>query len=204
MHSKSLIFVVISVIGAASICNLTAIEASAQGGGIIGLTAQGAQDVYLTENPEIKYGKIPYQRPPVETPSSNPSSVGGGCGGIMCLIPNSAQDVYLTGEPTSNPSSSAPEQSPPFTISGDLKGLPTPPLAVDVPPSCPEDQVLDEQSGFCVPKQSETVEGQQAVGAEEQQEQTEPEQPEQQSSDDEVDTVDDSSNDEDGNDEKDN
>jgi hypothetical protein len=164
----------------------------------MGLIANGAQDVYLTENPEIKYGKIPYQRPSVETPSSNPSSVGGGCGGIMCLIPNSAQDVYLTGETSSNPSSSAPEQSPPFTISGDLKGLPPPPLAVDTPPSCSEDQVLDEQSGFCVPKQLETSEGQQVVGAEEQQEQTELEQPEQQSSDDEGDVVDDNSNDDNG------
>ena len=203
MHRRSIIFVVISVIGAASIYNLNAFEAYAQGG-IMGLIANGAQDVYLTGNPEIKYGKIPYQRQPVETSSSNPSSVGGGCGGIMCLIPNSAQDVYLTGEPSSNPSSSASEQSPPFTISGDLKGLPTPPLAVDTPPSCSEDQVIDEQSVFCVPKQLETAEGQQAVGAEEQKEQTEPEQPEQQSFDDEGDGVDDSSNDNENNDEEDN
>jgi hypothetical protein len=203
MHRWSIIFVVISVIGAALIYNLTTFEVYAQGG-IIGLTANGAQDVYLTENPEIKYGKIPYQRPPVETPSSNPSSVGGGCGGIMCLIPNSAQDVYLTGAPSSNPSSSAPEQSPPFTISGDLKGPPNPTLAVDAQPSCSEDQVLDEQSGFCVPKQSETAEGQQVVGAEEKKEQTEPEQPDQQTFDNEGDSVDENSNDEDGNNDGDN
>jgi hypothetical protein len=54
-------------------------------------------------------------------------------------------------------------------------------------------QVLDEQSGFCVPKESETAEEQQVVGAEEQQGQEEAEQPEQQSFDDEGDGLDDNS-----------
>ena len=62
--------------------------------------------------------------------------------------------------------------------------------------SCSEGQVLDEQSGFCVPKELETAE---------EQPQAAEEQPEQQSIDDEGDGLDDTSNDDNsGNDEDDN
>jgi hypothetical protein len=132
------------------------------------------------------------------------------CGGIMCLIPNSAQDVYLTGEPgwtpPSNSNLSTSEQSNPSGSSGGgLMGL-VARGAQDVysPESYSEDQVLDEQSGFCVPKESEISEEQQVEGTEEQQEQTDLEQPDQQSFDDEGDGLDDNNNDDNsGNDEDD-
>lgn len=117
MQRKSLIFVVISVLGAALIYSLTTFEASAQGG-IGGLVANPAEDVYSTGNPQINFSKPP----------------SGASGGLMGLIANSAQDVYTPG--------------------GTL--------------SCSEGQVLDEQSGFCIPKESETAEEQPVVGEEEQ------------------------------------
>jgi hypothetical protein len=178
MQHKSLIFAIISVIGAALFYNLTTIEASAQCGGIMCLIPNSAQDVYLTENPQIKFDKIPFQRPPVKTPPSNPSSStpeqsppsgSSGGGGLMGLVARGAQDVYL--------------------------------------PGCSQGQVLDEQSGFCVPKELEGVEEQpQAVeeqpqAVEEQTEEFQPEQleqPEQQSSDDEGDGLDDNNDDDNG------
>ena len=170
MHSESLIFVVISIIGAALIYNLTTFEASAQCGGIMCLVPNAAEDVYLTGAPKINYSKNFQYRPLVETPPSNPSSSaseqlppsGASGGGLMGLIANGAQDVYTPG--------------------GTL--------------SCSEGQVLDEQSGFCVPKELETAE---------EQPQAAEEQPEQQSFDDEGDGLDDTSNDDNsGNDEDDN
>ena len=173
MQHKSLIFAIISVIGAALFYNLTTIEASAQCGGIMCLIPNSAQDVYLTENPQIKFDKIPFQRPPVETPPSNPSSStseqsppsgSSGGGGLMGLVARGAQDVYL--------------------------------------PGCSQGQVLDEQSGFCVPKELEAAE-EQPQAAEEQTEEFQPEQleqPEQQSSDDEGDGLDDNSDDDDNGD----
>ena len=188
MEHKSLIFAIISVIGAALFYNLTTIEASAQCGGIMCLIPNSAQDVYLTENPQIKFDKIPFQRPPVETPPSNPSSStseqsppsgSSGGGGLMGLVARGAQDVYL--------------------------------------PGCSQGQVLDEQSGFCVPKELEAQQRsnhkaaeeqpqaaeEQPQAAEEQTEEFQPEQleqPEQQSSDDEGDGLDDNSDDDDNGD----
>jgi hypothetical protein len=186
MYRRLMVFVVLSIIGAASIYNVTTFEASAQGGGgIMGLVPNAAEDVYLTEAPKINFSKnFQYQRPLVETPPSNPSSSAseqsppsGASGGLMGLIANSAQGVYTPG--------------------GTL--------------SCSEGQVLDEQSGFCVPKELETAEEQpqaaeeQPQAAEEQPEQSQLEQPEQQSSDDEGDGLEDNSNDDNsGNDEDDN
>jgi hypothetical protein len=178
MYRRLMVFVVLSIIGAASIYNLTTFEAYAQGG-IMGLIANGAQDVYTPGNPQINISKnFQYQRPLVETPPSNPSSSASeqsppsgasGGGGLMGLIANGAQDVYTPG--------------------GTL--------------SCSEGQVLDEQSGFCVPKELETAE-EQPQAAEEQPQAAE-EQPEQQSFDDEGDGLDDTSNDDNsGNDEDDN
>jgi hypothetical protein len=179
MQRKFLIFAIITVLGAALFYNLTTIEASAQCGGIMCLIPNSAQDVYLTENPQIKFDKIPFQRPPVETPASNPSSStseqsppsgSSGGGGLMGLVARGAQDVYLAG-------------------------------------SCSEGQVLDEQSGFCVPNELEAAEEQpqaaeeQPQAAEEQTEESQPEQleqPEQQSSDDEGDGLDDNSDDDNG------
>jgi hypothetical protein len=66
------------------------------------------------------------------------------------------------------------------------------------PESCSEDQVLDEQSGYCVPKESEIWEEQQVEGTEEKQEQTDLGQPDQQSFDDEGDGLDDNYNDDNG------
>lgn len=179
MHSESLIFVVISIIGAALIYNLTTFEASAQCGGIMCLVPNAAEDVYLTGAPKINYSKNFQYRTPVETPPSNPSSsaseqsppagASGGGGGLMGLIANGVQDVYTPG--------------------GTL--------------SCSEGQVLDEQSGFCVPKELETAE-EQPQAAEEQPQAAE-EQPEQQSFDDEGNSLDDTSNDDNsGNDDDDN
>jgi hypothetical protein len=178
MYRRLMVFVVLSIIGAALIYNLTTFEAYAQGG-IMGLIANGAQDVYTPGNPQINISKnFQYQRPLVETPPSNPSSSASeqsppsgasGGGGLMGLIANGAQDVYTPG--------------------GSL--------------SCSEGQVLDEQSGFCVPKELETAE-EQPQAAEEQPQAAE-EQPEQQSFDDEGDGLDDTSNDDNsGNDEDDN
>jgi len=177
MYRRLMVFVVLSIIGAASIYNLTTFEADAQCGGIMWLVPNAAEDVYLTGAPKINYSKNFQYRPLVETPPSNPSSSaseqlppsGASGGGLMGLIANGAQDVYTPG--------------------GTL--------------SCSEGQVLDEQSGFCVPKELETAE-EQPQAAEEQPQAAE-EQPEQQSFDDEGDGLDDTSNDDNsGNDEDDN
>jgi hypothetical protein len=58
MHRSSLIFMVISGIGVASMYNLTTFEAYAQRGGIMCLIPNSAQDIYLTGQ----------SRAPVETP----------------------------------------------------------------------------------------------------------------------------------------
>jgi hypothetical protein len=73
------------------------------GGGLMGLVANGAQDVYLTGppqiNPDVTYQRTPSSVPDLAQDVNEPGTPQegtppGGCSSLMCLVPNSAQDVY--------------------------------------------------------------------------------------------------------------
>jgi hypothetical protein len=75
-------------------------EGTPGGGGLIGLVATGAQDVYLTGPPEVTFQRTPSSVPDSAQDVNQPGNpqVGappsGGCGSIMCMTANGAQDVY--------------------------------------------------------------------------------------------------------------
>jgi hypothetical protein len=70
------------------------------GGGLMGLVANGAQDVYLTGPPQVTYERtpssVPDSAPDVNGPGTpqEGASPSGGCNSIMCMTANGAQDVY--------------------------------------------------------------------------------------------------------------
>jgi hypothetical protein len=65
-------------------------------GGIMCLTANGAQDVYSNDYPPLPAGNPPAWAPDANGPDTPPLAPppNAGCSGIACLTANGAQDAY--------------------------------------------------------------------------------------------------------------